>query len=97
MNATRSHYAMPFGIFVALAFLAVALVPFLPFVSGQWWGMRWMHITIPISFLVADVLQTRPTDSTFLTVAISIACAAFWGGLAFAITRIFEAAIRKSE
>lgn len=58
-----------------MLFVLAALVPFA--VIGKWWGMLWMFLTFPLSFLVESTVGIG-SNSHFFIVAITLASGFLW-------------------
>jgi len=60
---------------VGVLFVLSALLPFA--VIGKWWGMLWIFVTFPLSFLAQSTIGIGP-NSLFLIGAITIASGFLW-------------------
>lgn len=68
-------------------FLAGSLLPYL--LVGRDWGMGWMNLTAPFSFLAESAVGIGP-ESYFLIVLTSLAAALFWSAVVFGIIRLWR-------
>ena len=79
------------GSSVGMLFLGVALIPYI--FIGEYWGMVWMYVTAPVSFVVEERMGIG-ADSYALIGATSLACAFLWAALAYAIVWIVQTCAR---
>ena len=67
---------------VGSLFLLAALVPYA--VIGESWGMVWIYVTAPLSFLAESTVGIGP-DSWLLIASVSLASAVLWSASAYGI------------
>ena len=70
---------------VGILFVLGALLSFA--VIGKWWGMLWIFLTFPLSFLVESTIGIG-SNSLFLIVAITFASGFLWAMLVYGGCRL---------